>query len=343
MNLPGKLYVAMALASAQFAVTKPLFAQPVASFKDVAITADEMRISLQNNENTKDNPSFSSIETAKSASKALLAPRYLFATHATVLALTPAERPVFNIVRDRRYLEAALEIIERRERDAAKARPALLETRAKEIYDAAPTGFKVPPKVKVAHVLIRLGDRSLKDAAILAEQVAALARGGNAWQTIVDAYSDDDKSKGAEGLVGDFYDNNSDHPMVVAAFRTKIENDIADPVVSRSGVHVVKILKREPARRASFEESKEKIIEVVLNDRIRGAKEAFLESIKIDSGVAYNEQLLATFVEKVDTSQADRLREIAQQEREGRLGPGAVPFPPPANATAPKEPAKQAR
>jgi len=325
MILSRSIYAVTTVAVFTTVSTMAAKAQTVASFKDVAITADEMRISLQNSEGTKDKPSFSSIDNAKSATRALLAPRHLFSSSASALALTPAERPVFNLVRDRRYLEAVLEIVERREREAAKARPALLETRAKEIYDAEPTGFKVPPKVKVAHVLIRLGDRSLKDAAILAEQVAALARGGNAWQTIVDAYSDDDKSKGAEGLVGDFYDNNSDHPMVVAAFRTKIEKDIADPVISRSGVHVVKILKREPARRASFEESKEKIIEVVLNDRIRAAKEAFLESIKVDNGVTFNEPLLATFVEKADTSQADRLREIAQQVREGKLVPGAAP------------------
>ena len=340
MILSRSIYAVTTVAVFTTVSTMAAKAQTVASFKDVAITADEMRISLQNSEGTKDKPSFSSIDKAKSATRALLAPRYLFSSSASALALTPAERPVFNLVRDRRYLEAVLEVVERREREAAKARPALLEARAKEIYDAEPTGFKVPPKVKVAHVLIRLGDRSLKDASILAEQVAALARGGNAWQTIVDAYSDDDKSKGAEGLVGDFYDNNSDHPMVVAAFRTKIEKDIADPVISRSGVHVVKILKREPARRASFEESKEKIIEVVLNDRIRAAKEAFLESIKLDNGVTFNEPLLATFVEKADTSQADRLREIAQQVREGKLGPGAVPLSPPANAATPKEPAK---
>lgn len=340
MILSRNIYTVVTLAAFVGIGAAAANAQTVASFKDVSITADEMRVSLQNSEGTKEKPSFSSIDNAKSASKALLAPRYLFSNNASALALTQAERPVFNLVRDRRYLEAVLEIVERREREAAKASPALLETRAKEIYDAAPTGFKVPPKVKVAHVLIRLGERSLKDASILAEQVAALARGGNAWQTIVDAYSDDDKSKASEGVVGDFYDNNSDHPMVVAAFRTKVENDIADPVVSRSGVHVVKILKREPARRASFEESKEKIIEVVLNDRIRSAKEAFLESIKVDNGVTYNEQLLATFVEKADTSQADRLREIAQQVREGKLGPGAVPLAPPANAATPKEPAK---
>ena len=64
--------------------------------------------------------------------------------------------------------------------------------------------------------------------------------------------------------------------MVVAAFRTKVENDIADPVVSwRSGVHVVKILKREPAS-CVLRRIEGKIIEVVLNDRICSAKEAFL-------------------------------------------------------------------
>jgi parvulin-like peptidyl-prolyl isomerase len=339
MNLPGKIYVAILLTTASLANTGQIAAQPIATFKDVAITVEEMRISLQNREGAKDQPTFSTMENAKSASNALLAPRYLFSTNARALALTQAEGPAFNLVRDRRYLEAVLEIVERRERDAAKAAPALLEKRAKEIYDAAPTGFKVPPKVKVAHVLIRLGDRSLRDATNLAEQVTALARGGNAWQTIVDAYSDDDKSKGSEGLVGDFYDNNSDHPMVVAAFRTSITNDIADPVVSRSGVHVVKIIKREAARRASFEESKEKIIEVVLNDRIRAAKEAFLESIKVESGVTYNEQLLSTFVEKPDTTQGDRLREIAQQVREGKLGPGAAPpSPAPGGVETPKPP-----
>lgn len=340
MILSRNIYTATALAALISTGAMGAAAQTVASFKDVAISADEMRVSLQNSEGTKDKPSFSSIENAKSASQALLAPRYLFSSNASALLLTQAEQPVFNLVRDRRYLEAVLEIVERRERELAKTNPSLLETRAKEIYDATPTGFKVPPKVKVAHVLIRLGDRSLKDAAILAEQVAALARGANAWQTIVDAYSDDDKSKGSEGVVGDFYDNNSDHPMVVAAFRTRIENEIADPVVSRSGVHVVKILKREPARRASFEESKEKIIEVVLNDRIRGAKEAFLESIKLDRGVVYNDELLATFVEKADTSQADRLRDIAQQVREGKLGPAAIPSATPSNTGGVKAPAK---
>ena len=207
MILSRNIYTVVTLAAFVGIGAAAANAQTVASFKDVSITADDAcRCRTAKAQRTSRRSPASTMQS--------LRPRHCSrlvtcsqTTH-RLSPLTQAEQPVFNLVRDRRYLEAVLEIVERREREAAKASPALLETRAKEIYDAAPTGFKVPPKVKVAHVLIRLGERSLKDASFLLNRSLhwheAVTRGKRLWTPTATT-----TSQKLEGVVGDFYDNNS--------------------------------------------------------------------------------------------------------------------------------------
>lgn len=262
---------------------------------------------------------FPNPDAARDALRALLTTKLFAKNGPALLAANGDEAQFLNLNRDRRQLEAAIDLVERRARAAALAAPKELETRAREIYAGNPTGFKVPPRVTVAHILLRIENKSITEVARTAEEVMRLARTGTPWQTLVDAYSDDAKSKGEGGLVGDFYESGSDHPMVAAAFRSKIENNIAEPVVSRSGVHVVKILKREESRRASFDESKEKIIEAALGERIRMARETFLSKLRGNEEPVFNDAVIDQFVEKQDPAEKEKLEAIRRSVREGKV------------------------
>lgn len=284
------------------------FGQVLARQGDLTVTADDIRAAIIGYDDKSDTAKFSSLTVAKDSISALLLAKQFVRGGDALLRLTDRERVFLNYAADRNRLDAALALLDRRERERAKSDKGTIEARAKEFYDARPDGFKVPAKAKVAHILFRPDGKSLATVASLAEKVSKLARDGTPWQTLVDTYSDDAKSRDKGGEVGDFYENNSDHPMVVGAFRTPLVNEISEPVLSRSGVHVVKVLKREPTRRGTYDEVKEKLIDAVIQERITTARQDFIGALEKAANTTFDEAAISPFIAQTQKLSDEQFR-----------------------------------
>ena len=178
------------------------------------------------------------------------------ATGAETLGLTEAERSRLKVVSAKAKLESLLEISDQRVEEMARANPTLYDQRIKEVYETATQQFIAPKKAKAAHILLRTEKRTVAEAAALADQLVARARSGESFEALAKQYSDDERSKDQGGLLGDYADSKKgDHPIEIAAFWTKRENNIADPVLGRAGIHIVKILSETPSTRASLKDA----------------------------------------------------------------------------------------
>jgi len=131
---------------------------------------------------------------------------------------------------------------------------------ARERYIAHPENFDIPETLDVQHVLITSTVRSEAEAKALAVTVEAQARENPAnFDALVDKYSDDpDKSKN-HGLV-----KNAGGKRVKgfaeAAQALAKPGDISPVVETAVGYQVLKLVAKQPKRRQSFDEVREKML-----------------------------------------------------------------------------------
>jgi parvulin-like peptidyl-prolyl isomerase len=133
--------------------------------------------------------------------------------------------------------------------------------RAREVYAARKGEFKVPERVHVLHVLVdpqkcRKPDEALRKAHELRAQIVA---GKEHFADIAKRESDDPKAAQNGGDLGLVAITEFDE-----AFRKGIATlkpgDVSQPIETKFGFHVVRLLKREPERQKTFDEVKDDLI-----------------------------------------------------------------------------------
>jgi peptidyl-prolyl cis-trans isomerase C len=126
-------------------------------------------------------------------------------------------------------------------------------------YHDNPDQFKIPERVRVAHILVSTLDPATqqtltlekkKEKLKLAKELKARAEKGEDFAALVKQYSDDSGSKNKGGeytfsrgkMVLEFED---------ASFSMKV-NQISDPVETQFGYHIIKLLEKIPASTEEF-------------------------------------------------------------------------------------------
>jgi hypothetical protein len=244
-----------AIVVAMYAATTA--ANPLVTVGETTVTAADVDgLFARTGQSTSGTARFNDLAQGKELLTALLVVFRAEATGAETLGLTEAERSRLKVVSAKAKLESLLEISDQRVEEMARANPTLYDQRIKEVYETATQQFIAPKKAKAAHILLRTEKRTVAEAAALADQLVARARSGESFEALAKQYSDDERSKDQGGLLGDYADSKKgDHPIEIAAFWTKRENNIADPVLGRAGIHIVKILSETPSTRASLKDA----------------------------------------------------------------------------------------
>jgi parvulin-like peptidyl-prolyl isomerase len=116
-------------------------------------------------------------------------------------------------------------------------------------YRAHPDDYGAPELAHVRHILITPKDASPKadaDARARAEEVLRKLRGGESFEALVKAYSDDAATRGKGGDVGVFR-----HGMMLDEFEREAfamrPGDVRGPVRTEVGYHVLECLEHVPA------------------------------------------------------------------------------------------------
>ena len=168
------------------------------------------------------------------------------------LANDPETAAALKIARDKVLSDALLAKIDKN----ATPSDAAAEGLARNIYKAKPERFKTPEQVQVRHILLPLAPDGSDDAAVKAraEELLAQARKGADFAKLAAQYSSDKASAQRGGDLGFFGRGKMLPEFENAAFGLKKPGDLAGPVKTRFGYHIIELVALKPASAAKFED-----------------------------------------------------------------------------------------
>jgi parvulin-like peptidyl-prolyl isomerase len=156
----------------------------------------------------------------------------------------------------------------------------------------------VPERVHVAHILISTLDPVTQnplpldqkmEKQKLARSLKDRAEKGEDFAKLVKQYSDDPGSKDKGGE----YTFAKDHEMVpefeAAAFSLKV-NQISDPVETKYGFHVIKLIEKLPPKTEQFAEVSPRIRDYLIGQQADKSLPAYLAKLKTDANVKIVDQ-----------------------------------------------------
>lgn len=143
------------------------------------------------------------------------------------------------------------------------------EKLARETHKVKAEEFTKPEQVRVEHVLISTKNRSDDEAKQLAEKVLTLAKAGEkSFADLAAEYSEDPSVKNNKGDLGFFAQGRMVKSFEEAAFALKKAGDLAGPVMTHFGYHVLRLVERKAKEPIPFEEVRERLIKAE-TDRFR--------------------------------------------------------------------------
>ena len=135
------------------------------------------------------------------------------------------------------------------------------ESEALEDYLANPQRYEIPENVTVRALLIRTDRRTEDEALAIVSSLRAQAIQYDAdFAELVREHTEDETAAPSAGLLEQITRGQTVAPFERAAFALREPNEFSEPVISEVGVHLIQLLEYQPARKKSFEESKEQII-----------------------------------------------------------------------------------
>ncbi len=137
-------------------------------------------------------------------------------------------------------------------------------------------------EIHAAHILITVqaGDADLARARKTANGLRGrIVDGKEDFAKIAQSYSDDLESKAKGGDLG---------LVPVDAFPPKVkdevailkEGDVSEVIETETGLHIVKLLKREPAKEASYDSVKEQLTEYLKNKKMQDEYNIWMKDLK---------------------------------------------------------------
>lgn len=188
-----------------------------------------------------------------------------------------------------------------------------LEQRARELYKADQSKFMTKEEVHVQHILVNLSGRTREQAAERARQVAAEARGSPDFLVVATRYSDDpDKSRNG-GDLGYNSPTSFVEPVRKAIAAMKVKGEIAGPVESEQGFHIVKFIDRKEPKPIPYEAVARKIIEAEQERLRKQRSEAAVNEVRASSTFVFHRDNLEKMVIPIDHAALRR----AQQAEKG--------------------------
>ncbi|HRG32521.1 MAG: peptidylprolyl isomerase [Saprospiraceae bacterium] len=179
-------------------------------------------------------------------------------------------------------------------------------------------------KIEAAHILFRKGVKGKPDilAQAKVDSIYKLIKGGASFEDQARLVSEDKTTAMIGGNVGFFGINQYESNFEDAAFSLEKDGDIAKPVETSIGWHIIKRLRKE--EELPYERAKKKIqSEITRDSRFKEAQGSLIEKIKIEAKFKENSAALDRFAAKMDTNFFTykwKAPEFLENEELGSLG-----------------------
>jgi peptidyl-prolyl cis-trans isomerase C len=211
-----------------------------------------------------------------------------------------------ELERDRVYRQALIDL-----RIAEKAARTDWDNLAREHYTANRQDYEVPERVRASHVLIGTAGRSDEEAVALADEIAERARAGEDFAALVSAYSDDPSADANAGDLGFVTRGQLVPEFEQAAFALEQEGDIAGPVKTQFGYHVIRFVERSEARLRPFEEVRDAIIRDLKGRQAGEVQQTEVERVRSADTILVNHEAVELL--EVEMREPEGARLDAQQ------------------------------
>jgi peptidyl-prolyl cis-trans isomerase C len=171
------------------------------------------------------------------------------------------------------------------------------DAEVKKFYDDNPDKFKMPERVRAAHVLISTLDpvthqpipaEAKKEKLKLANEIKARAEKGEDFAALAKQYSDDPGSKNKGGEYT-FPRKKMVPEFEAAAFSMKV-NQVSDPVETQYGYHVIKLLEKLPESTVDFAKAQQDIHDYMIEKEAEKGLPAYYEKLKAGADVKLVDQ-----------------------------------------------------
>ena len=155
--------------------------------------------------------------------------------------------------------------------DKLRARTQVSDDALRAYYNAHLDQYKVENRVHPEHILFKtIGktDAEIAEIRQKAEEVDKQAKKGANFEELAKKYSEDDATKPKGGDLGWIVEGQTVAEFQQAAFSLP-KGSVSDLVKTQYGFHIIKVLDRETAHTKSFEEVRETILPIVLDEKVR--------------------------------------------------------------------------
>jgi peptidyl-prolyl cis-trans isomerase D len=155
--------------------------------------------------------------------------------------------------------------------DKLRARTQVSDDVLRAYYNAHLDQYKVENRVHPEHILFKtIGktDAEIAEIRLKAEDVDKQAKKGANFEDLAKKYSEDDATKPKGGDLGWIVEGQTVPEFQQAAFNLP-KGSVSDLVKTQYGYHIIKVLDRETAHTKSFEEVRDTILPIVLDDKVR--------------------------------------------------------------------------
>lgn len=180
-----------------------------------------------------------------------------------------------KLAMDQELAQAWLDSVEE-----SKLESANFDLMAKEYYLTHKDKFKIPASVDVAHILIGIEARTDAEASELANQLyTRLSKNPELWDELVLEYSDDPGSKGNQGKYLAVVPGKMVKAFEDTAFGIQNLGEIAPPIKTQFGYHIIRLDGKSESKIQDFEEVKPKLIAQRRSIYTKAARTEYISAI----------------------------------------------------------------
>ncbi|MDQ0244128.1 foldase protein PrsA [Bacillus fengqiuensis] len=152
-----------------------------------------------------------------------------------------------------------------------ESRISVTEEEMTTYFDENKESFATAEQVKASHILVEDG--------ATAKKVKDKLAGGEDFSALAKEYSTDTTTKEQGGDLGFFAKGEMVAEFEEAAFSLN-PNEISEPVKTEYGYHIIKLVEKQEAKEANYEESKSEIKEQLISEKMQTEYATWLEEKK---------------------------------------------------------------
>jgi peptidyl-prolyl cis-trans isomerase C len=157
-----------------------------------------------------------------------------------------------------------------------------VQTYARGEMKANPKHFETPEQIDVRHILLPVAKDGSDDATVKAQAVDLLAqlRKGADFAALAKANSKDPGSAAKGGDLGFFARGSMVPAFEQAAFDLKKPGDLAGPVHTQFGYHIIQLVERKPAGQMTLDQALPQLRQQLIAQRSTDARKQLLDKIQ---------------------------------------------------------------